>query len=109
MTVGRYDRMTVKRRVPLLAMRLVPPIASAQATRTVTMRIDNDAFDFWMSPWNRPDEEYSSGVHISVQEGDAPWWARRYLSFAPSAGPCTVHATQCRTARFEIGQDIYGP
>ena len=27
------------------------------APRTLTLRIDNDAFDFWMLPWNRPDEE----------------------------------------------------
>jgi lipid A 3-O-deacylase len=31
------------------------------------MRLDNDAFNFWTPPWNRPDEEYTSGVHIGYE------------------------------------------
>jgi lipid A 3-O-deacylase len=78
----------------------------AQTPRTLSLRIDNDAFDFWMLPWNRPDEEYSSGVHIAYDGGDAPWWSRRFLRGAPS---CTTSTRVCRTARAEIGQDLYTP
>ena len=73
---------------------------------TLTLRIDNDAFDFWMQPYNRPDEEYTSGVHITYDGGDAPWWAR---SFLRGEAACTTRSQDCRSARVEIGQDIYTP
>ncbi|MEO7085742.1 MAG: lipid A deacylase LpxR family protein [Gemmatimonadaceae bacterium] len=79
--------------------------ASAQSPRTVSLRIDNDAFDFWLQPYNRPDEEYTSGVHISVDGGDAPWWARSFLHGAP----CTTKLASCRSSHLEIGQDMYTP
>lgn len=71
---------------------------------TLSLRTDNDAFDFWMLPWNRPDDEYTSGVHITYDGGDAPWWAR---SFLRGDGVCTIGAHACRSARAELGQDIY--
>lgn len=80
--------------------------ASAQSPRTFSVRADNDAFDFWMLPWNRPDDEYTSGVHLSYDGGDAPWWARRVLRDLPV---CTSQSSACRTSAFEIGQDIYTP
>jgi lipid A 3-O-deacylase len=79
--------------------------AIAQTPSSLTLRVDNDAFDFWMLPWNRPDEEYSSGVHITYDGGDAPWWARRFVG----GGPCAIRSTSCRTQRVEIGQDMYTP
>jgi lipid A 3-O-deacylase len=71
---------------------------------TLSLRTDNDAFDFWMLPWNRPDDEYTSGVHITYEGGDAPWWAR---SFLRGDGACTSLSRSCRSARAELGQDIY--
>jgi lipid A 3-O-deacylase len=79
--------------------------AIAQSPSSLTLRVDNDAFDFWMLPWNRPDEEYSSGVHITYDGGDAPWWSRHFISGAQ----CTVRSIACRTSRLEIGQDMYTP
>jgi hypothetical protein len=81
-------------------------VAVAQTPQTITLRIDNDAFDFWMLPWNRPDEEYSSGVHITYDGGDAPWWSRRMLR---QLVPCTTSNRDCRMGRAEIGQDLYTP
>jgi hypothetical protein len=78
----------------------------AQSIRTFSMRADNDAFDFWMAPWNRPDEEYTSGVHLAYDGADAPRWARWALGGQP---PCATRSTSCRGSRFEIGQDIYTP
>jgi len=78
----------------------------AQTPRTVSLRIDNDAFDFWMLPWNRPDEEYSSGVHITYDGGHAPLWSRRFLCQMPA---CLTANRECRTGRAEIGQDLYTP
>jgi hypothetical protein len=68
--------------------------------------MDNDAFDFWMQPYNRPDEEYTSGVHITYDGARAPWWSGSLLG---SAQTCTYHVQDCRSARAEIGQDIYTP
>jgi hypothetical protein len=87
---------------------MAAPIGAAisQSPRTLTVRADNDAFDFWMLPWNRPDEEYTSGVHITLDGGDAPRWARKRLS---GLAPCIVGVRACRTASMEIGQDIYTP
>lgn len=80
--------------------------AAAQSPRTFSLRADNDAFDFWMLPWNRPDDEYTSGVHIDVDGGEAPWWARHALAGLQA---CTTKSTACRSSRSEIGQDIYTP
>jgi lipid A 3-O-deacylase len=86
-----------------------PPPSRSTATsqpHTLTLRIDNDAFDFWMQPYNRPDEEDSSGVHITYDGGDAPWWARSVLR---GQAACTNRSSDCRTGSVEIGQDIYTP
>jgi len=89
-------------------MLMAVPLGTAisQGSRAFTVRADNDAFDFWMLPWNRPDEEYTSGVHLTYEGGDAPRWARRFLHGRPI---CTAGATPCRSSRMEIGQDIYTP
>ena len=79
--------------------------AIAQTPSSLTLRVDNDAFDFWMLPWNRPDEEYSSGVHITYEGGDAPWWSRHFIG----GSVCTDRSMSCRSARLEIGQDMYTP
>jgi len=83
-----------------------PFAGRGQSTRTYTLRTDNDAFDFWMAPWNRPDDEYTSGVHLGYGGGDAPWWSRRGLN---SLQPCVAGSSACRSSRLEIGQDIYTP
>jgi hypothetical protein len=72
----------------------------------VSLRIDNDAFDFWRQPYNRPDEEYTSGVHITFDGAVAPWW---WWSFANRGALCTYHVQDCLAARAEVGQDIYTP
>jgi lipid A 3-O-deacylase len=78
--------------------------APAPIPHTLSLRTDNDAFDFWMLPWNRPDDEYTSGVHITYDGGDAPWWARAFLR---GDSACTTRSLTCRSARAELGQDIY--
>ena len=80
-----------------------PPAAGP---RTYTLRADNDAFDFWMRPWNRPDEDYTSGVHLVYDGGGAPAWSRHFMAPRPA---CVVEASSCETSRVELGQDIYTP
>jgi hypothetical protein len=96
----------IRRLALILAMAAPLGAAIAQSPHTVSLRIDNDAFDFWMMPWNRPDEEYTSGVHITYDGGRAPWWSGSFLGRAPA---CTMRVRECRTARAELGQDIYTP
>jgi lipid A 3-O-deacylase len=81
-----------------------PP--ATPAPHTLVVRADNDAFDFWMAPWNRPDDEYTSGVHITYEGGDAPVWARGPLR---ARAACAIGALVCRTGATEVGQDIYTP
>lgn len=88
------------------AISQAPTSSPPSPSHRLTLRIDNDAFDFWMQPWNRPDEEYTSGVHITWSGGDAPRWARPALR---TRTPCAVGATSCRSGHTEIGQDIYTP
>jgi lipid A 3-O-deacylase len=91
-----------------LACMVVVPLgaAFAQGARTFTVRADNDAFDFWMLPWNRPDEEYTSGVHLTYEGGGAPRWARPVLR---GYAPCGGTVGRCANSRWELGQDIYTP
>ena len=78
--------------------------ASAQQLQSVSMRADNDAFNFWQAPYRRPDEEYTSGVRGSlVFFGAAPW--ERWLHRA--AASCGESDTPCATHTYSIGQDIY--
>jgi hypothetical protein len=95
-------------RASLGALLLVcaPLVAGAQTPHTVTLQLDNDAFNFWTMPWNRPDGEYTSGVHITYDGSRAPRWSKR---FWPSQPPCARGAHECGTATVEIGQDIYTP
>jgi lipid A 3-O-deacylase len=93
----------------LLAMAVPCGAAISQSTpspRTLTLRVDNDAFDFWRWPWNRPDEDYTSGVHITYDGGDAPAWSRPFMR---GRSACVARASSCRTGSAEIGQDIYTP
>ena len=87
---------------------LAAPIgaAFAQTPHTVTLRLDNDAFNFWTMPWNRPDGEYTSGVHITYDGGSSPRWS--HLLFGRNTA-CVPGVSACTTARAEIGQDIYTP
>jgi lipid A 3-O-deacylase len=97
------------RRALIAVLAAFAPIAMAIAQttpRTLTLRVDNDAFNFWTMPWKRPDGEYTSGVRITYDGGAAPAWARSFWSRAPS---CVKDARQCRTSRAELGQDIYTP
>lgn len=96
------------RRASLRAALLLcaPIVVGAQTPHTFTLRIDNDAFNFWTMPWNRPDGEYTSGVHITYDGLRAPRWSKR---FWPTPSVCTRGTRECTTSTAELGQDIYTP
>lgn len=86
----------------LAALALLP--GGGQAQRVVRVRADNDAFNFWQAPWNRPDEEYTSGVRLTVEyAGRAPWTRRR----GNDRGACKEPRARCAEHSYALGQDIY--
>ncbi len=52
----------------------------------MSVRADNDAFNFWRGIHDRPDKEYTNGDEVTVEFSAAPWWGRR---FASHLAPCT--------------------
>lgn len=89
--------------VVMAAFALGLPLA-APAQRAVAVRADNDAFNFWQLPWLRPDEEYTSGVRLTVTLDGAAAWATR---IAPLLGACRPADAACRSHSYSFGQDIY--
>jgi len=70
----------------------------------VSVRADNDAFNFWQAPWNRPDEEYTSGVRATLDfVGGASWAGRR----RGASGDCPGALDACAHHSYAVGQDIY--
>ena len=77
---------------------VVPRVAAGQGPIAVRVGADNDAFEFWIPPWDRPDQDYTSGVRGTLTyAGRSGIWPVR----AMLAGTGTV------THRFGIGQSIY--
>lgn len=89
--------------VVMAAFALGIPVTSP-AQRAVTVRVDNDAFNFWQLPWKRPDEEYTSGVRLTVTLDGTGAWARR---IAPRLGACRAADAACSSHSYAFGQDIF--
>jgi hypothetical protein len=82
--------------------RLLPPWR-------VSVRADNDAFNFWRAITDRPDEEYTNGDQVTIELSAAPWWGKR---FAKHSTPCTGREPpggRCLTTAVSIAQDMYTP
>ena len=73
--------------------------------QSISARADNDAFNFWKPAYDRPDEEYTSGVR-----GTLVISARRVVG-ALAASRCEalrdIRDSPCATHEFSLGQDIY--
>jgi hypothetical protein len=95
----------VRRRFVLAACAgaLLSP-GGAQGQRAVTLRADNDAFNFWQMPWVRTDEEYTSGVQAGLVYDGAAGWGRRW---ARGGRACGASAANCVSHSYTLGQDIY--
>jgi lipid A 3-O-deacylase len=75
----------------------------------MSVRADNDAFNFWRGITQRPDKEYTNGDEVTFELSTAPWWGRR---FAKHRAPCTglePANARCLTTSLSIGQDMYTP
>ena len=75
----------------------------------MSVRADNDAFNFWRGITDRPDKEYTNGDQVTVEFSAAPWWGKH---FAKRRAPCTgaePSEARCLTTSLSIGQDMYTP
>ena len=79
--------------------------ASLPAQTAVRVRADNDAFNFWQPPYDRPDEEYSSGVRLSFEYAGPATWVKQLGRFA---AVCDTKADGCVQQHTRtLGQNIY--
>jgi len=44
----------------------------------LSVRADNDAFNFWRAITDRPDKEYTNGDQVILEISGAPWWGKRF-------------------------------
>jgi hypothetical protein len=99
------SRSATRSRIRLLLLGFVAAgTLRAQAPIASRVRVDNDAFDFWLAPWNRPDEEYTSGVEASLRYSGYAWWHRAVSALT---GRCTRPTDGCATRTYALGQQIY--
>jgi len=83
--------------------------ARIQPPWRVSIRADNDAFNFWRPITQRPDKEYTNGDLVTLEVSSAPWWGRR---FARRARPCAGTerpGERCLMTAFSLAQDMYTP
>ena len=90
------------------ALLALPTSSHAQAPWSLSIQADNDAFNFWQEPLERPDAEYSSGVRVTVTAARAPIWGRFVSDYEPCSGGETA-LQRCLSTTFAIGQKIYTP
>jgi lipid A 3-O-deacylase len=78
----------------------LPAAGRAQAlARAVRVTADNDYFNFWLPPGQRPDDNYTQGARVTWDAAGAPAVARRLLCRAARACGSTL----------EVGQEMYTP
>jgi hypothetical protein len=89
--------------------RLPRPVRWGTGAWLPRLRLDNDAYNFWIHPGHRTDEEYSNGVVASLEALHAPWWGRRFGGGRPGCGEDTSTTGRCLTTIVSLGQSIYTP
>jgi lipid A 3-O-deacylase len=101
--------------VLLVLLVLQAPVAAAQQQGTLRLQLDNDAYNFWLHPAERTDEEYTNGVRVTYEGGWRPVWASLVWRGAEECGarrtpPGSAGAlAPCLNRRTWLGQDIYNP
>src|SRR5687768_14485433 len=86
----------------------VNPEAATSQTWRPRLRLDNDVYNFWQRHTRRPDEEYTNGVHASLESMSAPWWGARFASGIADCAAGTG-TSSCRSTLVTLGQDLYTP
>ena len=92
----------------IAVLALAPVAAGGQATWRPRLQLDNDVYNFWQRHTHRPDEEYTNGVHASLESLSAPWWGSRFARGTADCATATGTAN-CRSTVVTLGQDLYTP
>jgi lipid A 3-O-deacylase len=92
----------------LLVPAAVSP-ASAQQIREVRVQVDNDNFNFWLPPRQRPDFEYTHGAQIAITTAAAPLWGNWLDAERPVCDGSEKAERHCLATTWEFGQRIYTP
>lgn len=86
----------------------IAPPGAAQGDWSPRLQLDNDVYNYWQRHTRRPDEEYTNGVHVSLESLTAPWWGRRFANRTPDCAGA-VGPEPCRATAVMLGQDLYTP
>lgn len=86
----------------------VPPHA-VRSPWLPRVRLDNDAYNFWIHPGHRTDEEYTNGVVLAVESLRAPLWGKRLGGGAPGCGIATGHDRVCLSTQLAMAHEMYTP
>jgi lipid A 3-O-deacylase len=108
-TSRRARRQVARGAVLIIALAGVSRGAAGQATWLPRMRLDNDAYDFWRRPGQRPDDEYTNGVRLSLESASAPWWGRHFAAGRHDCAERLAEPAPCRATVLTLGQDLYTP
>jgi hypothetical protein len=87
---------------------VLPGPSMAQSTWRPRLRLDNDVYNFWQRHTQRPDEEYTNGVHASLETETAPWWGSRFARNVPDCARADGTGS-CRSTLVTLGQSLYTP
>lgn len=77
----------------------VPPASAQELERSVRLTVDNDAFNFWVPPRQRPDDNYTHGARFAWDVSWTPRFANGWICMRAASCGGTV----------EVGQEIYTP
>lgn len=73
------------------------------------LALANDAFNFWLRPGKRSDEQFTNGVVASLETLGAPWWGRSLGGAHAACALAADTARACLTTIVTLKQDIYTP
>jgi hypothetical protein len=89
-----------------------PPTAQRsriQPPFRLSVRADNDAFNFWQPIVQRADREYTNGDLVTVELSAAPWWGKRFARNRAACNGLETPGQRCLTTSLHLGQDMYTP
>ncbi|MEO7964586.1 MAG: hypothetical protein ABIT38_11850, partial [Gemmatimonadaceae bacterium] len=73
------------------------------------LSLQNDAYNFWLRPGKRSDEQFTNGVTASLESLGAPWWGKRLGGGHQACAIAAISDPACLTTGVTLTQDIYTP
>jgi len=73
------------------------------------VRLDNDAYNFWLHPGSRTDEEYTNGVFLALETLRAPTWGGSLGGNAPGCGVAVRGQGACLSTEVVLAHEMFTP